>query len=187
MLKRIASLVLLSLSPVIVAAAQGVTDIGIPSGATAPPSATEQLNEVAKNCAAGAESRTAREVAAPLFARLGGAEKIHALTREMVRLHQQNKVVSDIVARYNGEDLADKLARYIISHTGGATPYVGTSLAQSHAHLHITDEQFMAGGTDFSQAMKNRGYGDDEINDTGCFLVGLHDQIVLTNGRERKP
>ena len=187
MLKRIAALVLFSLTPVIVGAAQGVTDIGTPSVATTPPSATDQLKEFAKSCAAGAEPRARREEAASLFARLGGAEKIHALTKEMIRLHQQNKVVADIVARYNGEDLADKLARYIISHTGGATPYVGASLAQSHAKLHITDEQFMAGGTDFSQAMKNLGYGENEINDTGCFLAGLHDQIVITNGDDQKP
>lgn len=162
-------------------------DISAPSVTATLPSATVQLKEFVKNCAAGATSRTNREEAASLFARLGGADKIHALTKEMIRIHQQNKVVSAIVARYNGDDLADKLARYLISHTGGATPYVGASLAQSHAKLHITDEQFMAGGMDFSQAMKNLGYGENEINDTSCFLVGLHDQIVITNGDDRKP
>lgn len=187
MLKRIAALVLCSLSPMIAGAAQGAADIATPGVTAAPPSATVQLKEFVKICAASAESRTQREEAASLFTRLGGAEKIHALTKEMIRIHQRNKVVSEIVARYNGDDLADKLARYLISHTGGTTPYVGASLAQSHAKLHITDEQFMAGGMDFSQAMKNLGYGENEINDTSCFLVGLHDQIVITNGDDRKP
>ncbi len=185
--KRLAVLVLFSLTPVMVGAAPGVTDSGTPSVATTPPSASDQMKEFAKNCAAGAESRTRRDEAASLFSRLGGAEKIHALTKEMVRLHQQNKVVADIVARYNGDDLADKLARYIIAHTGGATPYVGATLAQSHAKLNITDEQFMAGGMDFSQAMKNLGYAENEINDAGCFLGGLHDQIVITNRDDQKP
>ena len=187
MLKRIAVLVLCSLSPVIAGAAQGVPDTGTASVMATSPSATDQVKAFVKNCAAGAESRTKREEAASLFTRLGGPERIHALTKEMIRIHRQNKVVADIVARYNGDDLADKLARYLISHTGGGTPYVGASLAQSHAKLHITDEQFMAGGMDFSQAMKNLGYGEDAINDTSCFLVGLHDQIVITNGDDRTP
>lgn len=181
MLIRIAALVMFYFSALVSVAAQDLPDTGTVSATTVPPSATEQLKEFAKDCAAGAESRNERAKAASLFARLGGAERIHALTKEMVRLHRQNKVVSDIVARYDGDDLADKLARYLISHTGGATPYVGASLAQSHAKLHITDEQFMAGGMDFSQAMKNLGFGETEISDTGCFLVGLHDQIVITS------
>ena len=100
------------------------------------------------------------------------------MTREMVRLHRQHPQLSVIVSKYDPDYLADILARYLITNTGGPHRYDGPPLAETHAHLHITEEQYMAGGGDLAAAMKNVGLGESEILDVNCFLLPLAGQIV---------
>ena len=102
------------------------------------PTLREQVADLARQC-------SAREVASPaqaptLYERLGGEARIHAMTREMVRLHRQHPQLSAVVSKYDPDYLADILARYLITNTGGPHRYDGPSLAETHAHLHLTDE-----------------------------------------------
>ncbi len=137
-----------------------------------------KIAEMEAQCAMRSQTRSQSPPAKNLFARLGGEARIHVITREMVRLHQANPVLSDIVRKYNPEYLADILARYLITATGGPRRYKGRPLNETHAHLHITSSQFLAGGTDFSEAMKAVGASQDDIVDTLCLLGTLKSQIV---------
>ena len=49
----------------------------------------------------------------------------------------------------------------------------------SHAHLRLTDADFLAAGGDIVTAMQSMGYGENEINEIVCILVSLKDQVVL--------
>ncbi len=49
---------------------------------------------------------------------------------------------------------------------------------EPHAHLHLTNTQFLAGGTDFAEAMRNIGATEADTLDTMCLLIGLRLQIV---------
>lgn len=113
-----------------------------------------------------------------LFDLLGGEARIRVIVREMVRIHHQNPSLSGIVRKYNAEYLADVLARYLITVTGGPTRYEGPPLRETHAHLHLSDAQFLAGGADFAQAMRNVGAAEADIADTTCLLGTLRSQIV---------
>jgi hypothetical protein len=113
------------------------------------PSIEEQMNGLQGMCDASAEARTARQEAKPLYDRLGGYERIHALTTEIVRLHQINPDFRLMMKYVDGEDLATSVA------------------------------DFIAAGTDVAQAMKNLGYGQEEIDEVICILVSLKDQVVL--------
>ncbi len=55
----------------------------------------------------------------------------------------------------------------MIRRTGFASQRSGRlgvpPLAETHAHLHLTDEQYWAGGGDLAVAMKNVGPGENEL------------------------
>lgn len=137
-----------------------------------------KMAQMEAQCVTRTQALSQSSPANNLFARLGGEARIHVITREMVRLHQANPVLSDIVRKYNPDYLADVLARYLITATGGPKRYEGRPLNETHAHLHITSSQFLAGGTDFSEAMKTVGASQDDIVDTLCLLGALKSQIV---------
>lgn len=144
-----------------------------------PESAETKVAQLETMCASRALANTETGSADSLFARLGGEARIHVITREMVRLHQQNPSLSGVLHKYNPDYLADILARYMITATGGPTRYEGPPLNETHAHLHLSNAQFLAGGTDFAEAMRNVGAAEADIIDTSCLLGGFRSQVVV--------
>jgi hemoglobin len=144
---------------------------------TAPP-AGEQLTTLEGMCAASADVRSARHADEPLFERLGGEAKIHELTREIVRLHAENAAIQHFVDHVDHKVLAERVAQFVISGTGGPEVYAGPSLTDSHAHLELSNAHFLAAGGDVIQAMKNLGHAQDEIDEMVCILVSLRHLVV---------
>ena len=77
--------------------------------AKAMPSADEQVAKLEAMCAANVDERMARHKETPLFHRLGGEEKIHALLKEVVRLHEENPTVAYLVEDVDNDDLARRV------------------------------------------------------------------------------
>jgi hemoglobin len=157
--------------------ASALADTATPGNAN-PESAETRIAQTESMCASRAQATAETGPHGSLFARLGGEARIHVITREMVRLHQQNPSLSSIVRKYNPDYLADMLARYLITATGGPTRYQGPPLHETHAHLQLSNAQWLAGGTDFAEAMHNIGATEADIVDTSCLLGALRSQIV---------
>jgi hemoglobin len=145
------------------------------------PTADEQVAGLEAMCAANADARSARHAKTPLFERLGGEEGIHAFTRELTRLHLENDDINYMFTELDAEKVANHVALFIISGTGGPASYDGPELKVSHADMGLTNADFMAAGGDVIQAMKNLEYGQDEIDEVVCILVSLRDQVVLSD------
>lgn len=152
----------------------------------AQPTADEQIAGLEAMCAANADARAARHAKTPLFERLGGEEGIHALTREIVRLHLENKSIEYMFKDLDAEKVANRVALFMISGTGGPASYDGPELKVSHAEMGLTNADFMSAGVDVIQAMKNLGLGQEEIDEMVCILVSLRDQVVLEDGGAKK-
>ena len=153
------------------------------------PTPEEAIAGLEAGCAASAEDRAARHEETPLFERLGGAEGIHALTAEVIRLHQENEAIAHFVPEdeEGAAHLADRVAQWMIMATGGpADAYDGPSLTESHKHLELTNADFLAAGMDVMQAMKNLEYGQNEIDEMVCAFVALRDQVVLPEGEAKE-
>jgi len=131
-----------------------------------------------QGCSATATERQKRQAEKPLFVRLGGEEKILALTREIVRLHRQNPAIGHYFAKSDPEVAAQHAAAFITSGTGGPAVYKGPDLRTTHARMGITNQDFVAAGKDIVTAMTNLGYGPNEIDEMVCTLVSLRDQVV---------
>ncbi|MEJ2720597.1 MAG: hypothetical protein P8181_05585 [bacterium] len=85
----------------------------------------EQIAGLDAMCAANADERAARHAETPLFERLGGEEGIHALTREIVRLHLQNPAIKYMFDDLDADKVAHRVALFMISGTGGPASYDG--------------------------------------------------------------
>lgn len=147
------------------------------------PSADAQVADLEKMCAANAEARTARHAEKALYLRLREDKGVHALTTEIVRLHLENEQIKHLFEGLDNELVAERVAQFMISGTGGPFVYEDRpTLPDSHRHLKLTNSDFMAAGADVIQAMQNLDYGQDEIDEVVCTLVGLRAMVVLDEG-----
>ncbi len=142
----------------------------------------EQVAAMEAQCAKSAAAQEKRQAEKPLFQRLGGEEKIHALVTEAVKLHLKNDAIKHFFAKSNTKTVVDHISKFFIAGTGGPAVYEGPDLATSHADMKLTNADFLAAGADVVQAMKNLGYGQNEIDEVVCTFVALRPQVVLPAG-----
>lgn len=150
----------------------------------AAPTVDEQLAGLVAMCTASAEDRAARQAETSLFDRLGGEEKIHELTREIMRLHTVNPAIHHLVDDVDAKKVAYRVAQFMISGTGGPQVYEGPTLTESHVALKLTNADFLSAGGDVIQAMKNMEYGQEEIDEMVCIFVGLRPMVVIPDDVE---
>jgi hemoglobin len=143
------------------------------------PNVAEQIAGLQQMCADTADARAQRHAEQPLYERLGGYDRIHEFIREVVRLHFENEALDRIMVGVDGEKLAKNVADFTAAGTGGPNNYGGRSMPDAHAHLELTDADFLQAGGDIVQAMQTMGYGQNEIDEFVCILVSLKDQVVF--------
>lgn len=158
-------------------------------GAAAPaPSADEQVKGLEQMCEQNAADRTARHAEKSLYERLGKEEGIHKLTEEIVRLHLENEHIKHMFEGLDNDVVAQRVAEFMISGMGGPAVYENRpTLPDSHRHLKLTNADFMTAGGDVIQAMKNLEYGQNEIDEVVCALVGLRPMVVLAEEPAEHP
>lgn len=142
-------------------------------------STDEQMAGLEAMCAKSSKARAERHEQKSLYLRLGGYEKIHKLTKEIVRLHLQNDSIKHMFVGVDTDMLAKHVADFVAAGTGGDAVYKGRDMPSSHAHLKLTNADFLSAGGDIIKAMQNLGYGQNEIDEVICILVSLKDQVVL--------
>ncbi len=149
------------------------------AGAGDAASVAEQMGALQQMCTDTEQARAQRHAAQPLYERLGGSDRIHELTTEIVRLHNQNDAIKEMFVDVDSAELAKHVADFMAAGTGGEATYTGRPMPAAHQHLHLTDADFLAAGGDIVTAMQSLGYGQNEIDEVVCILVSLKDQVVL--------
>ena len=148
------------------------------SGAGESPTVDEQMTGLVQMCAASEEARVARHEAKPLYYRLGESGKITELTTEIVRLHSINPDFERFWGDVDEERLIKNVSDFVSTGTGGPKVYEGRDMPTAHAHLELSKADFLSAGGDVGQAMKNKGYGDEEIQEFVCILVSMKDLVI---------
>lgn len=143
----------------------------------------EMVAALGAQCAESAEARAARHAEKSLFERLGGEKGIHAIISEVVRLHLVNEDIKHLLVGVDTEKLVHGVTMFLVSGTGGPAVYEGPTLTESHAHMKLTNADFLAAGRDVIQGMKNLDHGQNEIDEMLCAFVGLRDQVVLSESK----
>jgi len=142
------------------------------------PTVDEQVAGLVKMCADTESARVARQEAKPLYFRLGEYDKIHDLTEEIVRLHSINPAFERFWGHIDEERLVKNVSDFVSTGTGGPKVYTGRDMPSAHAHLELSQGDFLAAGGDVSQAMKNKGYGEEETQEFVCILVSMKDMVI---------
>jgi hemoglobin len=149
------------------------------AGADDAPTVAEQIGGLKTMCADTEQARAQRQADEALYNRLGGYDRIHDFTSEVVRLHKQNDAIKGMFTYVDGDRLAKHVADFVASGTGGPQSYTGRAMPAAHANLKLTDADFLSAGGDIVTAMQTMGYGQNEIDEMLCILVSLKDQVVL--------
>jgi len=139
----------------------------------------EQISALASMCSETASLRADRQAADSLYNRLGGYDKILEFTTEVVRRHNINDSIKHMFTNVDPKLVAKHVADFVAAGTGGTTQYTGRTLPASHAHLDLSDADFLSAGGDIVNAMKTVGYGQNEIDEMLCILMSLKDQVVF--------
>jgi hemoglobin len=148
------------------------------AGAGDAPTVDEQMAGLVEMCADSEAARVERQAEKPLYYRLGEYDNIHELTTEIVRLHNNNQDFDRFMASIDGEKLAKDVADFISTGTGGPRVYTGRDMPSAHAHLELTNADFLSAGGDVTKAMQNMGYGEAEIQEMVCILVSMKDLVI---------
>jgi len=142
------------------------------------PSVDEQVAGLVKMCADSEEARVARQTAKPLYFRLGEHDGVHKMTTEVVRLHSINPDFERFWGHIDEEKLIKNLDDFIATGTGGPKGYEGRDMPSAHAHLELSNADFLSAGGDVMKGMQNLGYGEEEIQEFVCILVSMKDLVI---------
>lgn len=142
------------------------------------PSVDEQVAGLVKMCADSESARVARQTAKPLYFRLGEHDGVHKMTTEVVRLHSINPDFERFWGHIDEEKLIKNLDDFISTGTGGPKGYEGRDMPTAHAHLELSNADFLSAGGDVMNGMQNLGYGENEIQEFVCILVSMKDLVI---------
>jgi hemoglobin len=117
---------------------------------------------------------------APLFERLGGRRAVEAVVEKTIANHFDNPVVSTRFehATLTVEAMVDHAVEFFCTGLTGVPTYTGRPLAQAHAGMNITEQEFMAVLDDIIEAMVSVGIGDGERAEVLAILYGMKGDVV---------
>ena len=147
------------------------------------PTIDEQILGLKAMCAANAEAMAERQEGESLYLRLGGEEKIREIVIEIVRLHDEDENFDRFMDQVDQERLIDGVTQFLVVGTGGPGEYEGPNMVDAHAHLLLTNADFLAAGGDVMEAMANKGCGEEEIQEIICTLVSMRSLVVVESDK----
>jgi len=151
-----------------------------PAEATAEvePTPDEQVAELEQMCADAGPAVAARQAEATLFERVGGRDGLQIVVADTVQRHLVNEQIKHLMANVNTDHLVTLVTDFLVVGTGGEGEYNGLDMASAHAHLELTNADFLAAGGDLGAAMEAAGWGENETQELLCAFVALRGEVV---------
>jgi hemoglobin len=142
------------------------------------PSPDENVAGLERMCAEAQPAMAARQATATLFQRVGGRDGLQAVVADTVRRHAENDQIKHLLEGVDTEHLAAQVTDFLVVGTGGEGEYNGRDMTMAHAHLNLTNADFLAAGSDLGASMDGAGWGEDEKQELLCAFVALRGQVV---------
>jgi hemoglobin len=117
---------------------------------------------------------------APLFDRLGGRTAVTAVVEKAIANHFDNSTVSTRFehASQSVGVLIDHAVEFFCTGLTGVATYTGRPLAQAHAGMNVSEQEFIAVLDDIVEAMVSVGIGDLERSEVLAMLYGMKDDVI---------
>lgn len=144
----------------------------------AEPTPDEIVAEHEAACAEAAEAMAARQAETSLYDRIGGREAIQAVVTDVVARHAVNDTIKHTLEGVDTDHLIGQVTDFLVVATGGEGEYTGRDMASAHAHLGLSNAEFLAAGADVDAAMEAAGWGENERQEVLCAFVGLRGEVV---------
>lgn len=115
-----------------------------------------------------------------LYQRLGGEDKIRAITTDIFDNHMKNHVVN---ARYKDSDrskVIDTVTSFICAGTGGPQEYTGKDMLTTHRGMNINGTEYLAVIDDIMAALDSNGVGEREKQEVLMIAYSLKGEIMHT-------
>jgi len=154
------------------------SEIEVAEVAAAEPTADEQVAGLEQMCADAQPAMDSRQAEATLFERIGGRDGLQIVVQDTVRRHLENEQIKHLLDGVDTDRLATLVTDFLVIGTGGEGEYHGRNMVDSHAHLELTNTDFLAAGGDLGAAMKSAGWGENEQQELLCAFVGLRGEVV---------
>jgi hemoglobin len=113
-----------------------------------------------------------------LFARLGGTDGITQIASNLIDNHMVNPLIA---ARFAGTDavaMKDIARDFFMLGSGGPQVYKGKDMRTAHAHMNISDNEYMAAVDDLMKALDSSGVGDREKAEVLYIFYTLRPDVV---------
>ena len=116
--------------------------------------------------------------AASLYARLGGAARVEAISRELIATAAHDPRTRRSFERVNLERLAGLLAEQICALTGGGCTYSGDDMREVHAGHGISAAEFNAMVEELRAILRRHGIALRERNQLLALLAPMKHDVV---------
>jgi hemoglobin len=113
-----------------------------------------------------------------LYERLGGEEKIRAVTVDILDNHLRNQAVS---VRYQDSDrdhVIRVVTEFICAGTGGPQQYTGRDMLTTHRGMNINETEYLAVIDDIMAALDKHGVGEREKQEVLMICYSLKGEIL---------
>lgn len=117
-------------------------------------------------------------MSAPLYERLGGADKIAAIVDEMADLHLKNPLIAPRFQKSDIPKLKRLAYEFFCAGAGGPERYSGRDMRTTHGGMNINEQEFVAVIDDVVAAMEKVGIGPQEKNEVVAILYSLKGDVV---------
>lgn len=142
------------------------------------PTPDEKVVELEQMCAGVAEAISARQAESSLYDRVGGREGLHTVVADTVQRHQVNEQIKHLLDEVDTDHLISQVTDFLVVATGGEGEYTGRDMHEAHAHMALTNADFLAAGSDLGAAMESAGWGENEQQELLCAFVSLRGEVV---------
>lgn len=117
---------------------------------------------------------------APLFERLGGRDGVFQLVDKIITNHLSSPVVGQRFqhAPMGEEAMKNNAAEFFCTGLSGVPTYEGRPLADAHAGMNISEEEFVAVIDDVIAALESGGVGEREQGEVLRILWGMKPDVV---------
>jgi hemoglobin len=138
----------------------------------------QKVAQLESMCTGAADAMKERQAQSSLYDRLGGRESILVVVQDVVQRHLQNEAIVRVMEGVDTDRLVVQVTDFLSAATGGDVVYKGADMVSTHAHLGLTNADFLAAGGDVEAALVAAGVGPAEIQEVMCAFVSLRGEVV---------
>ena len=118
-------------------------------------------------------------MAASLYDRLGGEQRIRQLVADAVDNHYANPLIKMRFEKIADRATAERhLCEFFCAGSGGPQTYTGKDMLSAHRGMNINEQELVAAIDDVLAAMTKNGYGDAEKNEVVAVLYSLKGDVL---------